>query len=94
MQQSKFILLIDVISVINQGIDTDAAMTVKQEKTPAIPTTTTTADVVAIHDDRAIPKEEDLIESLAQITNRERKDIEGLLTRLHNSAGNIAKAYN
>lgn len=104
-------IVIDIISIINQGIDTkgtkvssigiekyyqlrkqQSTMTKEEEqkkelKTPvtviATSTTTTTAD--AIHKERLLLSNKDLVERLAQITNRERKELEESLARLQDS---------
>jgi hypothetical protein len=101
-------IVVDVISIINQGIDTKGtkvssigiekyyqlrkqqSMTTSEEqkkewKTPVtvIATSTTAAD--AIHKERLLLSNKDLVERLAQITNRERKDLEESLARLQDS---------
>ena len=102
-------IVVDVISIINQGIDTKGTKvssigiekyyqlrkqqsTViseeeqkKEWKTPVtvIATSTTTAD--AIHKERLLISNKDLVERLAHITNRERKELEESLARLQDS---------
>ena len=105
-------IVVDVISIINQDIDTkgtkvssigigkyyqlrkqQSMATSKEEeqkkewKTPvtviATSTSTTTAD--AIHKERILLANKDLVERLAHITNRERKEIEESLARLQDS---------
>jgi hypothetical protein len=103
-------IVVDVISIINQGIDTkgtkvssigiekyyqlrkqqSTTMTREEEqkkewKTPVtvIATSTTTAD--AIHKERLLLSNKDLVERLAHITNRERKELEESLARLQDS---------
>lgn len=101
-------IVVDVISIINQGIDTKGtkvssigiekyyqlrkqqSMTTSEEqkkewKTPVtvIATSTTTAD--AIHKERLLLSNKDLVERLAHITNRERKELEESLARLQDS---------
>ena len=101
-------IVVDVISIINQGIDTkgtkvssigiekyyqlrkqqSTAISEEQKKewkTPVtvIATSTTTAD--AIHKERLLLSNKDLVERLAQITNRERKELEESLARLQDS---------
>jgi hypothetical protein len=101
-------IVVDVISIINQGIDTkgtkvssigiekyyqlrkqqSTAISEEQKKewkTPVtvIATSTTTAD--AIHKERLLLSNKDLVERLAHITNRERKELEESLARLQDS---------
>lgn len=102
-------IVVDVISIINQGIDTKGtkvssigiekyyqlrkqqSMATSEEeqkkewKTPVtvIATSTTTAD--AIHKERLLLSNKDLVERLAHITNRERKELEESLARLQDS---------
>ena len=103
-------IVVDVISIINQGIDTkgtkvssigiekyyqlrkqqSTTMTREEEqkkewKTPVtvIATSTTTAD--AIHKERLLLSNKDLVGTLAHITNRERKELEKSLARLQDS---------
>jgi hypothetical protein len=101
-------IVVDVISIINQGIDTKGtkvssigiekyyqlrkqqSMTTSEEqkkewKTPVtvIATSTTAAD--AIHKERLLLSNKDLVERLAHITNRERKELEESLARLQDS---------
>lgn len=102
-------IVVDVISIINQGIDTKGTKVSsigiekyyqlrkqqstaiseeeqkKEWKTPVtvIATSTTTAD--AIHKERLLLSNKDLVERLAHITNRERKELEESLARLQDS---------
>jgi hypothetical protein len=101
-------IVVDVISIINQGIDTkgtkvssigiekyyqlrkqqSTAISEEQKKewkTPVtvIATSTTIAD--AIHKERLLLSNKDLVERLAHITNRERKELEESLARLQDS---------
>jgi hypothetical protein len=95
-------IIVDVISIINQGMDTkgtkvssigiekyyqsrkqQAAMTEEEEeeKTPATATT-----AAAVHTEKILLlSKNDLVESLSQITNRERKEIQESLARLQDS---------
>jgi hypothetical protein len=102
-------IIVDVISIINQGMDTkgtkvssisiegyyqsrkqQATMSKEQReeegKTPATVTATTAA---AIHKNEipllSLYSKNDLVESLSQITNRERKEIQESLARLQDS---------
>jgi hypothetical protein len=109
-------IIIDVISIINKGMDTkgdtvssisidkyyqsrkqQAAISAEEDEVPVpIPTTTTTttagittsvAAATIIHKDKIIlssDSKEELIESLCQITDRRRNDIEESLDRLQN----------
>jgi hypothetical protein len=102
-------IIVDVISIINQGMDTkgtkvsyigleryyqsrkqQAVMSngVKEEPWPTTtiaPSIRTTA-AAAIHKEKILPlSKNDLVESLAQITNRKRQEIEQSLAGLHNS---------
>lgn len=101
-------IVVDVISIINQGIDTKGTKVSsigiekyyqlrkqqstatseeqkKEWKTPVtvIAISTTTAD--AIHKERLLLSNKDLVERLAHITNRERKELEESLARLQDS---------
>jgi hypothetical protein len=102
-------IVVDVISIINQGIDTkgtkvssigiekyyqlrkqqSTAISEEQQKkewktlVTVIATSTTTAD--AIHKERLLLSNKDLVERLAHITNRERKELEESLARLQDS---------
>jgi hypothetical protein len=102
-------IVVDVISIINQGIDTKGtkvssigiekyyqlrkqqSMATSEEeqkkewKTPVtvIATSMTTAD--AIHKERILLANKNLVERLAHITNRERKELEESLARLQDS---------
>ena len=103
-------IVVDVISIINQGIDTkgtkvssigtekyyqlrkqqSTAISKEEEqkkewKTPVtvIATSMTTADT--IHKERLLLSNKDLVERLAHITNRERKELEESLARLQDS---------
>jgi hypothetical protein len=102
-------IVVDVISIINQGIDTKGtkvssigiekyyqlrkqqSMATSEEeqkkewKTPVtvISTSMTTAD--AIHKERILLANKNLVERLAHITNRERKELEESLARLQDS---------
>jgi hypothetical protein len=95
-------IIVDVISVINQGVDTkgikvspiglekyyqsrkqQAVITEEvEEETPAIATSTTAA---AKHKEKILLSKNDLVESLAQITNRKRQELKESLTRLQDS---------
>ncbi len=115
-------IVVDVISIINQGIDTKGTKVSsigiekyyqlrkqqstaiseeeqkKEWKTPVtvIATSTTTAD--AIHKERLLLSNKDLVERLAHITNRERKELEESLARLQDSdlkrISEICRNYN
>jgi hypothetical protein len=115
-------IVVDVISIINQGIDTKGnkvssigtekyyqlrkqqSMATsegeqkKEWKTPVtvIATSTTTAD--AIHKERLLLSNKDLVERLAHITNRKRKELEESLARLQDSdlkrISEICRNYN
>lgn len=101
-------IVVDVISIINQGIDTkgtkvssigiekyyqlrkqQSTMTREEQKkewktqVTVIATSTTTA--ATIHKERLLLSNKDLVERLAQITNRERKELEESLSRLQDS---------
>ncbi len=100
-------IVVDVISIINQGIDTkgtkvssigiekyyqlrkqQSTMTREEQKkewktqVTVIATSTTAA---TIHKERLLLSNKDLVERLAQITNRERKELEESLSRLQDS---------
>jgi hypothetical protein len=101
-------IVVDVISIINQGINTNGTkvssisiekyyqlrkqqsttMTSEEQKkewktqVTVIATSTTTA---IIHKERLLLSNRDLVERLAQITNRERKELEESLARLQDS---------
>lgn len=101
-------IVVDVISIINQGIDTKGTKVSsigiekyyqlrkqqstaisegeqkKEWKTPVtvIATSTTAA---TMHKERLLLSNKDLVERLAQITNREREDLEESLARLQDS---------
>jgi hypothetical protein len=103
-------IIVDVISVINQGMDTkgikvniigleryyqsrkqQAGMSKEGKEAPS-PTTTaapsimTTATAAAVvHKDKIPLSKNDLVESLAQITNRKRQELEQSLARLQDS---------
>jgi hypothetical protein len=115
-------IVVDVISIINQGIDTkgtkvssigiekyyqlrkqqSTAISEEQQKkewkTPVtvIATSTTTAD--AIHKERLLLSNKDLVERLTYITNRKRKELEESLARLQDSdlkrISEICRNYN
>jgi hypothetical protein len=96
-------IIVDFISVINQGMDTkgikvniiglekyyqsrkqQAVITEEvEEETPAIATSATTA--AAIHKEKIPLSKNDLFESLTQITNRKRQELEQSLARLQDS---------
>lgn len=103
-------IVVDVISIINQGIDTkgtkvssigiekyyqlrkqqSTAISEKEQKkewkTPVtVIATSTTTTAATIHKERLLLSNKDLVERLAQITNRERKDLEESLARLQDS---------
>src|SRR5215217_2769166 len=92
-------IVVDVISIINQGIDTKGtkvsstgiekyyqlrkqqSMAISEEqkkewKTPVTVIATSTTTAATIHKERLLLSNKDLVERLAQITNRERKDLE------------------
>ena len=94
-------IIVDVIYIINQGMDTKgtkvssigiekyyqsrkqqkATMAEEEEKTPATATT-----AAAVHTEKILLlSKNDLVESLSQITNRERKEIQESLARLQDS---------
>jgi hypothetical protein len=102
-------IIVDVISVINQGMDTkgikvniigleryyqsrkqQAGMSKEGKEAPS-PTTTaapsimTTAAAAVVHKDKIPLSKNDLVESLAQITNRKRQELEQSLARLQDS---------
>jgi hypothetical protein len=96
-------IIVDVISVINQGMDTkgikvniigleryyqsmkqQAAMTKEGKEGVQEPLTSTTT-AAAIHKDKIPLSKNDLLESLTQITNRKRQELEQSLARLQNS---------
>ena len=101
-------IIVDVISVINQGMDTkgikvniigleryyqsrkqQAGMSKEGKEAPS-PTTTapsimTTAAAAAVHKDKIPLSKNDLVESLTQITNRKRQELEQSLARLQDS---------
>jgi hypothetical protein len=100
-------IVVDVISIINQGIDTkgtkvssigiekyyqlrkqQSTMTREEQKKEwktqvTVITSSTTA--ATIHKERLLLSNKDLVERLAQITNRERKELEESLSRLQDS---------
>ncbi|MFL6360420.1 MAG: hypothetical protein ACJ72V_13900 [Nitrososphaeraceae archaeon] len=104
-------IIVDVISVINQGMDTkgikvniigleryyqsrkqQAGMSKEGKEAPSPTTTaapsimtTTTAAVAAVHKDKIPLSKNDLVESLAQITNRKRQELDQSLARLQDS---------
>jgi len=101
-------IVVDVISIINQGIDTKGtkvsstgiekyyqlrkqqSMAISEEqkkewKTPVTVIATSTTTAATIHKERLLLSNKDLVERLAQITNRERKDLEESLARLQDS---------
>jgi hypothetical protein len=105
-------IVVDVISIINQGIDTkgtkvssigtekyyqlrkqqstaisEGEQQKKEWKTPVtvIVTSTTTTTADAIHKERILLANKNLVERLAHITNRERKELEESLARLQDS---------
>ncbi|MFL6456498.1 MAG: hypothetical protein ACJ71G_05970 [Nitrososphaeraceae archaeon] len=104
-------IIVDVISVINQGMDTkgikvniigleryyqsrkqQAGMSKEGKEAPSPTTTaapsimtTTTAAAAAVHKDKIPLSKNDLVESLAQITNRKRQELEQSLARLQDS---------
>ena len=63
------------------------ATTADEDEVP-IPTTTTVSAAAAIHKDKIVPlssnSKEELVQSLCQITNRRRNDVEDSLDRLQN----------
>ena len=96
-------IIVDVISVINQGMDTkgikvspiglekyyqsrkqQAVMTKEGKEGEQEPLTSTTT-AAAIHKDKIPLSKNDLLESLTQITNRKRQELEQSLARLQNS---------
>ncbi|MFL6340525.1 MAG: hypothetical protein ACJ72U_03140 [Nitrososphaeraceae archaeon] len=102
-------IIVDVISVINQGMDTkgikvniigleryyqsrkqQAGMSKEGKEAPS-PTTTaapsimTTTAAAAVHKDKIPLSKNDLVESLAQITNRKRQELDQSLARLQDS---------
>ena len=77
-------IVVDVISIINQGIDTKGNkvsgiwkyyQSRKQQSTAA----------AAIHKEKIEPQRRELVESLSQITNRDRKELEESLAKLEGS---------
>src|SRR5918996_3055835 len=102
-------IVVDVISIINQGIDTKGtkvssigiekyyqlrkqqSTVVKEEeqkkewKTPVTVIATSTTTAATIHKERLLLSNKDLVERLAHITNRERKELEESLARLKDS---------
>jgi hypothetical protein len=101
-------IVFDVISIINQGIDTKGtkvssigtekyyqlrkqqSMAISEEqkkewKTPVTVIATSTTTAATIYKERLLLSNKDLVERLAQITNRERKDLEESLARLQDS---------
>jgi hypothetical protein len=101
-------IVVDVISIINQGIDTKGtkvssigiekyyqlrkqqSMATSEEqkkewKTPVTVIAISTTTAATIHKERLLLSNKDLVERLAQITNRERKDLEESLARLQDS---------
>ncbi|MFL6370758.1 MAG: hypothetical protein ACJ72F_08005 [Nitrososphaeraceae archaeon] len=104
-------IIVDVISVINQGMDTkgikvniigleryyqsrkqQAGMSKEGKEAPSPTTTaapsimtTTTTAAAAVHKDKIPLSKNDLVESLAQITNRKRQELEQSLARLQDS---------
>lgn len=102
-------IVVDVISIINQGIDTKGTKVSsigiekyyqlrkqqstaiseeeqkKEWKTPVTVIATSTTTAATIHKERLLLSNKDLVERLAQITNRERKDLEESLARLQDS---------
>jgi hypothetical protein len=101
-------IIVDVISVINQGVDTkgikvniigleryyqsrkqQAGMSKEGKEAPS-PTTTAAPSIMttaaaAVHKDKIPLSKNDLVESLAQITNRKRQELEQSLARLQDS---------
>ena len=101
-------IVVDVISIINQGIDTkgtkvssigiekyyqlrkqqSTAISEEQKKewkTPVTVIAISTTTAATIHKERLLLSNKDLVERLAQITNRERKELEESLARLQDS---------
>jgi hypothetical protein len=100
-------IVVDVISIINQGIDTKGTkvssigiekyyqlrkqqltMTreeMKKEWKPQVTVIATSTTAATIHKKRLLLSNKDLVERLAQITNRERKELEESLARLQDS---------
>ena len=103
-------IVVDVISIINQGIDTkgtkvssigtekyyqlrkqqSTAISKEEEqkkewKTPVTVIATSMTREDTIHKERLLLSNKDLVERLAHITNRERKDLEESLARLQDS---------
>jgi hypothetical protein len=100
-------IIVDVISIINQGMDTkgtkvsyigleryyqsrkqQAVMNEEKQqakggKAPLTSTSTTAA--TAIHKEKILLSNKDLVETLAHITNRERKELGDSLARLQDS---------
>jgi hypothetical protein len=96
-------IIVDVISVINQGVDTkgikvspiglekyyqsmkqQAAMTKEGKEGVQEPLTSTTT-AAAIHKEKIPLSKNDLLESLTQITNRKRQELEQSLATLQDS---------
>ena len=102
-------IIVDVISIINKGMDTkgikvssisiekyyqsrkqqQVTMTEEsEEQTTVTSASTSTTTAAAIHKDEillSLHSKNDLVESLSQITNRERKEIQESLARLQDS---------
>jgi hypothetical protein len=101
-------IVVDVISIISQGIDTKGTkvssigiekyyqlrkqqstmMTreeMKKEWKTQITVIATSTTAATIHKERLLLSNKDLVERLAQITNRERKELEESLARLQDS---------
>jgi hypothetical protein len=102
-------IIVDIISIINKGIDTkgikvssisiekyyqsrkqqQVTMTEEsEEQTTVTSASTSTTTAAAIHKDEillSLHSKNDLVESLSQITNRERKEIQESLARLQDS---------
>jgi hypothetical protein len=103
-------IIVDVISVINKGMDTkgikvniigleryyqsrkqQAGMSKEGKEAPSPTTTTaapsimTTTAAAAVHKDKIPLSKNDLVESLTQITNRKRQELEQSLARLQDS---------
>jgi hypothetical protein len=96
-------IIIDVISIINQGMDTkgikvspigleryyqsrkqQAAIAEEEKEDKQEPLTSTTA-AAAIRKEKIPLSRNDLVESLARITNRKREELEQSIARLQNS---------
>jgi hypothetical protein len=101
-------IVVNVISIINQGIDTkgtkvssigiekyyqlrkqqSTAISEEQKKewkTPVTVIATSTTTAATIYKERLLLSNKDLVERLAHITNRERKELEESLARLQDS---------